>query len=451
MTRGTEDAAASPDGAAVADATTPSDAGTTPSSDDAADAVDGVDAAGEGGATPKGSLGWAAPVTYGVGASADPFVPNDAPINVATGDFNRDGKPDLVVLHTSDNTINVMLNRGDGTFLPPVSYAAGTPVNQMFLGDFNGDGKVDVGLPGGATASNNATANPVVFLGNGDGTFKAPISSSSFGATRGVAIGDFNGDGKLDFVANNPTQGTVTVTLGNGDGSFKAGVVSPPASSFGYSRWVSAGDFNGDNKLDLVIADGVGTMNEVGTAEITTLIGKGDGTFTLGAHYPSPPTASSWSGSPAPVGTGPVVNPEDAFAVDVNNDGKLDIIESLYDHNINVFMGNGDGTFQAAVGYVTGEYPRCVAVADLDGDGLVDLVVNNVGCAPNTANCGTAPGSVAVMLGNGGGTFQAPVRMTPFTYPEWLVVADLNGDRRPDIAVTRVDDGHSVDVIVNTP
>jgi hypothetical protein len=122
------------------------------------------------------------------------------------------------------------------------------------------------------------------------------------------------------------------------------------------------------------------------------------------------------------------------------------VIVANYDHNINVFLGNGDGTFQQAVGYDTGEYPRALAVADLTGSGVPDLVVCNIGSLNETP---PAAGSVAVLLGNGNGTFRNAVQYTPFNYPGWLAVGDFIGNGLPDIAVTRVQDGHSVTVLLN--
>ena len=414
---------------------------------------------GSGTTGAPGVLVWDGPHFYPVGADADPFIPNDAYLGLAVGDLNNDKKLDLVVLHVSDNTVNVLLGNGDGSFKPAVSYPIGMDVSgegQLYLADFNGDGNLDLAVPGGGSAANSYTTKAAIFLGRGDGTFEPTTYSPPLGGTRGITVGDANGDGKPDLLTNLLSQGQIGFLRGDGDGGFEPLEMSPATSAFPYSRWITAGDFNGDHQLDVAVADGMGYKNDAGTAEITVLFGNGDGTFTLNDHYPALPTAASWGGAPPAVNSGPVVNPEDIQALDVNDDGKLDLIESLYDHNIDIYLNNGDGSFQPAVGYVTGEYPRCVAAADMNGDGVTDLVVGNIGCygLPDagigiSGNCAPSVGSVAILIGNGGGTFQAPVLLKPFLFPEWIVVGDFDGDGRPDLAITQVQDGHSLAVYLN--
>jgi hypothetical protein len=390
-------------------------------------------------------LSYAAPVSYPIGTTNDGFVPNAAPVNVITADFNGDGKLDLVVAHTSDNSIYVMLGNGNGTFQPAVKTAVGEAIQGgLRVGDFNNDGKLDLFLP------SMASGYPaVVMLGNGDGTFKPALNSSSFSVSgtypRGWAVGDFNGDGKLDVVASLPSTSANTggydILLGNGDGTFKAGVAT--TGVLGYSRWVTTGDFNGDGKLDLAFADGQQINGSAGNAELSIALGNGDGTFKPPVHYASPGLPSSDN-----------LNPEDVVVGDVNGDGKLDAIVSNYDDNINVYLGNGDGTFKPAVGYAPGQYPRDVVIKDVNGDGKADLVVSNLGIGAGGAEFaaeGYQPGSVAVMLGNGTGTFGAPTQYQPFDYPGWTAVGDFNGDGSPDLAVSQVFDGHSVAVMLNSP
>lgn len=390
-----------------------------------------------------------APVNYNIGTTNDGFVPNAAPVNVVAADFNRDGKFDLAVTHTSDNSVYMLRGNGDGSFQAavriPVSQAL---VGTELVGDFNNDGKFDLFL------ASTATGNPaVVLLGNGDGSFQPAIASSSFNGPpgsypRGWALGDFNRDGKLDVVAtlpNSSNTGGYTVLLGNGNGTFQAGIVS--GAVLGYSRWVATADFNKDGKLDLATADGQGTSSSIGNVELSVMLGVGDGTFLPPTHYASPQF-------PDDADANATANPEDVSIGDVNGDGKLDCIVSDYDNTINVFLGNGNGTFQAAISTEVEDYPRGVVVVDMNRDGKKDLVVGTVGIGQGGSEFaleGYQPGYVAVLIGNGDGTFQDAIKYYPSAYPGWTAVADFNGDQFYDLATTQVFSGHSLQLMLNNP
>jgi FG-GAP-like repeat len=181
------------------------------------------------------------------------------------GDFNSDGKLDLAVANYNDNTVTVLLGNGDGTFLP----ATGLPVSvganptDLVSADFDGDGKLDLAVA-------NSTDNTLtILLGNGDGTFTAAPSPAASGTPFGLAVGDFNGDGKLDLAVANFDVNTVTILLGNGDGTFAP--APSPAATAGPALVV--GDFNGDGELDLAVTGR-------GNSTVTILLGNGDGTFT---------------------------------------------------------------------------------------------------------------------------------------------------------------------------
>src|SRR2546428_14468 len=195
-----------------------------------------------------------------------------------------------------------------------------------------------------------------------------------------VAVGDFNGDGKPDLAVANAGSDTVSVLLGNGDGTFQAARTVAAGSG---PVFLAVGDFNGDGKPDLAVADYVFAADYAcfrcsRSTTYSVLLGNGDGTFsaarTLG------------------VGSGPW-----SVAVgDFNRDGKLDLaVANFSSSTVSVLLGNGDGTFQAAQTVAAGTSPISVAVADFNGDGKPDLAVANYGS--NT---------VSALLGNGDGTFQ---------------------------------------------
>jgi hypothetical protein len=373
-------------------------------------------------------LSFLPPVSYNIGAVPSTFNGSVGADAVAVGDFNGDGKQDLAVVHTAENSIDILLNKGNGTFLPPVSYPTrGVEPLDIIVRDFNGDGKLDIAVTNPGDQANNFKSSISIFMGNGNGTFKPAVTYASGRLNRGLTVGDFWGDGKLDLATTNFLDNTVNILRGNGDGTFRAPItVAIPQAP----RSLVAGDFdgNGGRAEDLAVVHGTNPNDGM-----TILLGNGNGTFQAPREYAVPPTPGD--GNPFP---------EFVIAGDLRNSGKTDLVVSLYDHNIDVFLGNGNGTFQPAVGYDTGEYPRAVALADVNGDGKKDLVVTNIG-----ALIQNEAGSVAVLLGNGNGTFQPAIQYTPVKFPGWVAVGDFNGDGWPDLALTRVQDGHSVDVMLN--
>jgi Bacterial Ig-like domain (group 3)/FG-GAP-like repeat len=304
---------------------------------------------------------------------------------VAVGDFNGDGKPDLVAVPSG---VSVLLGNGDGTFQSPVTYSTGSYTVSVATGDFNGDGKPDL-----AVGTCGTTCSVSVLLGNGDGTFRAHLDYATGIGPNSVSVGDFNGDGKLDLVTANITSGTVSVLLGNGDGTFQAHI----DYAAGSPNSVAVGDFNGDGKPDLV------TVNEFSDT-ISVFLGKGDGTFQAKSDYPAG-SFLFW------VAVG-----------DFNGDGKLDVVVVNFGGDtVSILLGNGDGTFRAPVASATGFGPRWVAVGDFNGDGKPDLVTANYGA--NT---------VSLLLGKGDGTFEAHVDYVTGYLPGSAAVADFNGDGQPD-------------------
>jgi hypothetical protein len=316
--------------------------------------------------------------------------------SVAVADVNGDGKPDLVLTNSSlSGTVGVLLGNGDGSFQDRQSVLAGVYASSLVVADVNGDGRPDLVLSDDQSVS--------VLLGNGDGTFQAPQTVMTGTGLTVEAVADLTGDGKLDLVVLDQGSTSVDVLLGNGDGTFQA-PRSVDLLSGGFLT-VEVADLNGDGKPDLV----VGYISE---DRVSVLLGNGDGTF----QAPRPIDLSGLSG-----------NIQFVQVADLNGDGKPDLIvgDNTTSSEVEVFLNQGDATFQALPPIATATNPRLLAVADLTGDGKPDLIMTYLFST-----------SLSVLLGNGDGSFQTPLTAPTNGYPESVDVADLNGDGRPDLVVS---------------
>ena len=314
---------------------------------------------------------------------------------------------------SSDSALTVTGKYPTVTTLAPSGSAGGYTLTATVTGYMN-NGKL-ASPTGTVTFLDTSNGNSVLrtaALGTGmPGVDWFNSQTPATDSPNSIAVGDFNGDGKTDLaVANNLgyfAPGRVTILLGNGDGTFTATAASPgtgiaPAS-------IIVGDFNGDGKADLAVANN-------GDNTVTILLGNGDGTFTQTTVSPA-------------AGDGPA-----SLAVgDFNGDGKADLAVAnqigFESGMVTVLLGNGDGTFAAtAASPATEGWPTSVAVGDFNADGKADLAV------------GVGNNTVTILLGNGDGTFTAAAA-SPATGsdPQSIAVGDFNGDGKADLAVANED------------
>ncbi len=289
---------------------------------------------------------------------------------------------------------------------PPKNYLiASTEPNGPAVGDFNNDGFPDVAV---VDRNGGNGGDIAVFLNDGAGNFLSPIAINLGGDPQGVVVGDFNNDGNLDLAVPDFANNQLLVLLGNGNGSFQ------PAVSYNTGSGPTAaavGDFNRDGIPDIAVAN----FND---DTITILLGNGDGTFRTGATLVLTETNQS---EPTAIAT-----------FDFNQDGIPDLaVTTFLGDNVQIFLGNGDGTFGNSTPYFAGFGQTSVAAADLNGDGVPDLVVGNFGTGLGN--------TVMVLLANGPGNFNPAVPYVVGTnlsgsQPSGVVIGDFNGDGKLDIA-----------------
>jgi hypothetical protein len=334
--------------------------------------------------------------------------------SIVLADVNGDGIPDMIV--ATNSGVSVFINTGSPgapSFNPSTTYSTDGQASQaVAVADINNDGILDIVVANMCAQGQILCYGVAVLLGNGDGTFQSAVGFNVGGYETGaVAIADLNGDGNLDLVMTNNCQqytcagGSLTWLPGNGDGTFQE-YIQLDATKGGP---VAIADVNNDGCPDLITGGGV-LLNTLSGSQCT-------GNFTLGTNN-------------IPGGTVSIA------LADVNGDGKLDVIV-IDASGVGVQLGNGDGTFQNAVNYKTGgHFPLSVAVADVNGDGNLDLAVANE-CTTLSDNTCTGAGSVGVLAGKGDGTFKTVVTFNSIgEFATSVALADIDGDGKLDVALT---------------
>ena len=344
-----------------------------------------------------------------INAPGSPFNAIASVQQLTVGDFNSDGKPDLVA--TNGGATVVYLSQGNGTFTESavlseavVYPSPGEPVTvapfSTVAGDFNGDGKLDIAVlcqPFGV----------VIWLGNGQGGFVPqqydpegsglPLGNMTGASPQFGTTADFNNDGILDMATAN-LDATISILTGQGNGALNP--FYPITTNQGAPWGIVAGDFNGDGNVDLAVSNFQANT-------VVALLGNGQGGFAV---QPAVATGSQ----PLGLASG-----------DFNGDGKLDLaVANSSSNTVSILLGNGNGNFTAASAPATGAGPGSVAVGDLNGDGKLDMAVANM-----------SGNSVTILIGKGNGTFTpAGPAAAVGTNPQSVSIADWNDDGMLDVA-----------------
>jgi hypothetical protein len=334
--------------------------------------------------------------------------------SVEVADLNKDSFPDIAVANAEDSTIAIFLNDGKGNF----TAAAGSPFyansfpNDIAIADCNKDGNPDLCI------ANTEVSALTVLAGNGKGQFQqvrnSPFTVHSKPHTHGIAVADFNGDGNPDLATDSWAENRIVVIFGDGKGAFSDERFYT-VGKHPYQRLRTA-DVNKDGYADIV------TTNLDGN-NASVLLGQGDGTFREA------------NGSPFPCGDAP-------FGVaigDINGDGNPDLAiansptitaENKGSDGLWILLGNGTGAFTTLKGspFKTGKSPSRLAIGDVNGDGVNDIVVTNYNDKSITI----------FYMGKNGVITSKTIAVG--SRPDGIAIQDMNRDGKNDILVSCYDE-----------
>ena len=452
----------------------------------------------------------------GTFGSAVSYKVGRAPAWIAVGDFNHDGHPDLVTANSCSNSVSVLINKGNGTFYMATNYAVGAypsclavadlnddnhpdlvvansfgagpsisvllgrgngtfgaatdfpcpaGADELAVGDFDRDGKLDVAVHGGEYSSGVVS----LFTGNGAGSFQLPANFNIGSSLEGLCAADLNGDGKLDLALTSGDENTVLLMMGRGNGTFKC--ITDTYLVGGAIHGMITADFNLDGQPDLATVNrsnnsvsvlvqqtngafrsavtySIGSQphaikaadfNEDGRLDLITA--NLDGTLTLlrGLSNTCGAFTNDWNldGYTDVLTLGS--NHTDVAVGDFNHDGHLDLVTANYDAStLSVAFGQGDGRFIAGPTLTIKPGTTSVVVDDFNGDGQADLAVGSDHGA-----------TISLLTGHGDGSFDASMDIATGALPWFITSADLNGDGKPDLIAAHRG-SHKISVMLNT-
>ncbi|HEV2696325.1 MAG TPA: FG-GAP-like repeat-containing protein [Verrucomicrobiae bacterium] len=437
-------------------------------------------------------------------ATASTLIVGGNPQSVAVADLNGDGKKDLVYADGNNNWLMVFTNNGFGKFVPANTNMCGSQPESVVAADVNGDGKMDL------ICANYGDSSVSVLTNNGSGgfatseTYQLPLGANPYC----VVVTDLDGNGGPDIATANDGNTSISVLINDGKGKFGAAI---PFTVGNRPQGIAAADVNGDGKPDLISANRfdngvsvltnasttfgppsvpfittqpVGHTNLIGTAVAfsvvaasstgpqlfnyqwrfggTNLLGATNNTLSLSnlatnqsGSYTVVVTNSAGSVTSSPaildvrlffiqvnlaLSSTPGVgsSPQGVTVADVNGDGRLDLISAnAGGSTLTIKTNDGTGFFVTASSPTVGSSPSMAAAADINGDGRVDLISANYFSA-----------SLTVLTNNGNGGFGLSKTLGVGANPEWVAVADMNGDGRLDLISANAG-GNTVTVLTN--